>query len=594
MNFCRRFASVKEVFKKLNFILNRRQKILGSIVAIMTVLNAALQTLGVSIIVPFMSAMIDPEKFMSQKYIAVIAKGLHIHEATQLFVILCVIIIVLYLLKDVFCVFQLWVGTKYSYKVQRELATSVLETYMSRSYDFFLNYGTTKIIRDIQTDSYAVNTIIAALISLLTEFLTMLFITIYIFIMDWRMAICIVAMAYICILIFYGYFKSKMRKAGEQGRKLAAESQKVLLEAVEGIKEVQVMCKQFYFTEEFKRIYAKEQKPHITQRLVTESPTYIIEGVFIIGLLSFIAARILIDPDYVKTMPVLASFLMGAVRMLPSLGRISSRLGGLSYDLPSLESVYNNMKGFKETEGIRRLQLDSGKNIVFKRDLNVQNISWRYLESEQDVLHNLNLKISKGQSIGIIGQSGAGKSTLADIILGLHIPQQGRVEIDGINIFQIPFEYSRVIGYVPQSIYLVDGTVKENVAFGLEEEKIDDNLVWQALQRARLDGFVRECEAELDTILGERGVRFSGGPRHRLAIARALYRQPQILVLDEATSALDNETESAVMDAIEGLYGSITMIIIAHRLTTVKKCDDIYEIKNGIAVRRDKSELFTS
>lgn len=592
MNLFRRIASIKDVLAKLNVILTRRQKVLGGMVVVMTVINAVLQTIGVSIVVPLVSMMITPQEMMHQKYVIWICNTFRLHETKQFFIFLCIAVIILYLLKDVFCVFQLWVSARYSFKVQRELSTSVLENYMKRSYDFFLNYGTTQIIRDIKIDAYHVNTILAALVSLLTELLTMCFITVYIFVMDWRMALCVLIMAFICISVYYSVFKNKLKRAGEQERRMTAESQKVLLEAIEGIKEVQVMRKQSFFINAFIDFTRKEQEPQITQRIITESPTYVIEGIFIVGLLAFIAIRVMTDPQYVREMPVLASFMMGAVRMLPSLGRVSSRLSGLSYDLPSLDSVFHNVVGL-ETEGKELIcQKDEGKNISFQTDLSVRNVTWTYLDSERQVLQHLNLKINKGQSIGIIGKSGAGKSTLADIILGLHIPQQGSVEIDGRRINEIPFEYSRVIGYVPQTVYLVDGTIRENVAFGVERDQVDDDWIWETLKQAKLDQFVRTREMGLDTVIGDRGVRFSGGQRQRLAIARALYRKPQILVLDEATSALDNETESAVMDAIEGLYGSVTMIMIAHRLTTVKQCDEVYEIVNGIAIKRDKKELF--
>lgn len=233
-----------------------------------------------------------------------------------------------------------------------------------------------------------------------------------------------------------------------------------------------------------------------------------------------------------------------------------------------------------------------GSAAVFNHSLVLENICWHYQGSDKEILHNLNLTVNKGESIGIIGQSGAGKSTLADIILGLHLPQNGRTLLDGTDILAIPDEYGRTIGFVPQSVYLVDGTVRENVAFGVPNSEINDDLVWECLEKAQLDTFIRGQEKGIETTIGERGVRFSGGQRQRIAIARALYRKPQILILDEATSALDNETEAAVMEAIEGLYGTITMIIIAHRLTTVKKCDKIYEITGGKAVKADKKEIF--
>ena len=291
--------------------------------------------------------------------------------------------------------------------------------------------------------------------------------------------------------------------------------------------------------------------------------------------------------------------MMGAVRMLPSLGRTSANINIMSFYVTSLESAYNNMKILKEEELAnevleveeQKYKDEDEKGLTFNDSLCLSNIYWHYKDSEKNILSDLNLKVEKGQSVGLIGSSGAGKSTLADIILGLHIPNQGSVKLDGHDIRHIPQTYSRIIGFVPQSIYLLDGTIRENVAFGEGKENIDDNKIWNCLEKAQIGEFVRKLEDGLDTIVGERGVRFSGGQRQRIAIARALYRNPEILVLDEATSALDNETEAEVMKSIESLYGTITMIIIAHRLSTVKKCDVVYEIMDGKAIIKEKKEL---
>ena len=227
------------------------------------------------------------------------------------------------------------------------------------------------------------------------------------------------------------------------------------------------------------------------------------------------------------------------------------------------------------------------------QQIEIRDVVWQYEGTEKKVLKGVNLIIKKGQSVAFIGQSGAGKTTLADIILGLLYPQQGKVLLDGEHdIHQIPTQWSKLIAFVPQTVYLMDDTIRNNVAFGVDEKEIIDEQIWSVLEQAQLKDFVEELPDGLDTLIGERGVRFSGGQRQRIAIARALYTNPDILILDEATSALDNETETAVMEAIERLQGHKTLIIIAHRLTTVKKCDMIYEIKNGVANAVDKRKLF--
>lgn len=225
----------------------------------------------------------------------------------------------------------------------------------------------------------------------------------------------------------------------------------------------------------------------------------------------------------------------------------------------------------------------------FSSDITIDKVCWRYPNSDKRVLDGVTIQVDKGQTIGIIGESGSGKSTLSDLLLRLYQPEQGDIRMDGTNIATIPHIWSRTIGYVPQSVFLVDGSIRENVIFGADNP--NDDKVWEALKKASLFDFVKSQSGGLDTMVGERGVKLSGGQRQRIAIARALYANPQILVLDEATSALDGETENAVMNEIDSLSGTITMIIIAHRLTTLKNCDRIFEIVDGKAVERDKNEV---
>ena len=230
------------------------------------------------------------------------------------------------------------------------------------------------------------------------------------------------------------------------------------------------------------------------------------------------------------------------------------------------------------------------KAIEFQEVVSVENIVWQYEGQTKPVLTDVSLCIHKGESVALIGASGSGKTTLSDILLGLLAPEKGSIYMDGIDIYTIPKIWARIVGYVPQSVFLIDDTIRNNVAFGLRD--VDDSDIWKALEQAQLKAFVETLPAGLDTIVGDRGIKFSGGQRQRVAIARALFNKPEILILDEATAALDNETEKAVMESIDALQGQITMVIVAHRLTTIRNCDSIYEVKEGKAIRRDKSEVF--
>lgn len=592
--------AIKKLINKLFFLLTKKQKKMLPLVVILMVFNSLLQTLGISAVVPLVIAMTNKDDLMRNPIIICICSVLGITSFNGVLIMICVAIAMLYLLKNAIGVFQNYVSVRYSNKVNRELSTMVLETYMNRDYDFFLDYGTSKVMRDVSSDPSSVNTILIAFFSITTEVLTVVMIITYIVASDLAMALCIMLIAILCMFIIYHYFKPQMVKCGRKFRASSAETNKVLLQAVQGIKEVQVMRKQKYFVKRYCDCYSKQQEPGVVQQVASTAPKYVVEGLFVLGIMIFLPIRIIINPEYVKKLPVLASFIVGAIRMLPSLGRISSEINVISYNIPFLESAYQNLRNLKELCKTKEILVedydgfqdnDSLEECVTIKKIVMEDISYSYPESNKKVLDSLSLTISKGQSIGIIGQSGAGKSTLADVILGLHKPNEGRILLDGRDILDIPEVYGKIIGFVPQQVYLIDGSVRENVAFGVREDNIDDDCVWDCLEKAQLADYFRAQETGINTVVGEAGVKLSGGQRQRIAIARALYRKPQILVLDEATSALDNETEEAVMEAIENLYGKITLIIIAHRLSTVRSCDEIYEISEGKALLRDKSDV---
>ena len=289
----------------------------------------------------------------------------------------------------------------------------------------------------------------------------------------------------------------------------------------------------------------------------------------------------------------LASFAVGAFRILPCLGRMSAAMNTMLYSVEGLEAVYCNMIQARNYDKMMKNETDvEEKEPIFERELKISGLVFYYENPNKIVLSGVDLTISKGKSVAFIGASGAGKTTLADIVLGLLRPKKGKILIDGQEVSSFGKGWNKIIGYVPQSVYLIDDTIRFNVAFGEKQEDIDDERIWAALEQAQLAEFVKGLENGIDTLVGERGVRFSGGQRQRMAIARALYFEPQILVLDEATSALDTETEKAVMESIEALQGKITMIIVAHRLSTIRNCDVIYEINNGKAMIKEKKELF--
>lgn len=590
-----RLKSVKDIWYKYNYILTSAQKRWGVVIILLTIVGAIFETMGVSVILPLVQVMIAPQQLRENRTIAPIINYLGLDTNSGLIWAIGIVVILVYLIKNLFLFFLSWIRVKYACKVQRELSKEMMDSYMKRGYVFFLNVSTSELLRGMQGSISNTYNALYQIFKLLAELLAIGFVCIYIMVSDITMAVCVILLAFLCLMMVIFGFQKWVKRCGEIYYQYSALTNKTLLHTFQGIKEVLAMQRQDYFINSYEKEYSKQQKGTIGQTVGSESPAYLIEAVCVAGLIIAVCIKSINAGDASVLVPQLASFAVAAFRILPSLGRISSYFNQFMFCVPGINETYNN---FKEVRGTGKKQnvivneYDAGENRGgFKNKLLIEGVTWRYPNTEADVLQNVSIDIEKGQAVAFVGKSGAGKTTLADIVLGLLPPQKGKVTIDGKDIVEIPKEKSKMVGFVPQNVNLLDDTVRRNVAFGISDKEIDDTLVWNALEQAQLKETIEKCADGLDTVIGERGIRFSGGQRQRFAIARALYNNPDILILDEATSALDTETETAVMEAIDALQGNKTLIIIAHRLTTIKNCDKIYEIADGKAVERKYSEL---
>ena len=320
-----------------------------------------------------------------------------------------------------------------------------------------------------------------------------------------------------------------------------------------------------------------------TYAVMNNIPRLLIETVFIVGVLTFIIIYMKGGGNVASMVSTLAAFGVAAMRVLPSVNRINTYITEISYNQPSLDFVYQNLREGMKTDAMlaQRRAYSQKEKLELKDKIELNHISFHYPDSDKNIFTDAHMEVPKGKSVGIMGTSGAGKSTIVDILLGLLHAQEGEITCDGVDIFTNYESWLAQIGYIPQSIYLIDESIRDNIAFGIDADKIDEKRIWEVLEEAQLKEFVEELPNGLDTTIGDRGVRLSGGQRQRIGIARALYHDPEILVFDEATSALDNDTEAAVMDAVNSFRGKKTMIIIAHRLNTIEKCDIIYKVEEG-------------
>ncbi|MCR5502505.1 MAG: ABC transporter ATP-binding protein/permease [Lachnospiraceae bacterium] len=608
---------LKTVIRKTLFIMNRPQKILGLFVLILTFIGSGLELLGVSAIIPLVNVIQDADTVMKSDLVKS-HSFLQSLSYRQMVLLITAGVILLYTVKNAYFIFLSWFRVKFSCKIQREISVKMLASYLSRGYQYFLNTNYGEFHRGVSGDTTLVYSVLVSSFSLISEGFTLLMIGAYLFYKDWMLALAVCIMALICVAVIFLVFKKKMYRYGLEARKHNIDMEHTLAQTFQGVKDLLLRRKQIHFVSEYERHRIGLQRIESKQTMAVESPAHLIEGFCIFGMMTAIAARILIFGSDRVFVAVLAAFAVGAFRILPSLGRISASMNTLTNALPSINAVYDQVKQadayakkhpeaviVKEETGEKQGLISHGgiyanmdkqrtgedRTEKFKDKIELKNISFRYSENLDHVLKNVDLTIRKGESVAFIGTSGAGKTTLVDVLLGLLVPEEGAVFMDGEKITEIPEKWADTIGYVPQNVSLFDASIKVNVAFGEREEDIDLDRVMEALERAELAEFVKTLPEGIETTAGDNGVRLSGGQRQRIAIARALYYRPEILILDEATSALDNDTESAIMSAIDTLQGEVTLVIVAHRLTTVRNCDVIYEVANGSIRVRDKAEV---
>ena len=585
--------NIQETIKKLLYILDKKQKKKSIFVFVCIIFSAFGELLGISAIIPFIYALLDVEMLKGNVLISYFLSLFGITSDFGVIVLLGSALIVLYLVKNAYMLYASYVQQEYGTRVQKDLSTRLFKAYMNRPYTFYLDINSSVILRNINNDIQGVYAIIQNIFMLISEILLMGLLIIFFFIMDIYLAMGISLLSLLCFGTVIAIFKKKMRIMGIKQREARAARNKCINQSINGIKEIMVMQRCENAIDLFEDLSEEKRKADLVYGFAGCCPERIIEGVCVGGLIATVCIRIGMGVDVETFIPSLGAFAVAAFKILPSLSKVSRATSQITFLMPTLNETYDNIK--ESREYVKEKQIITCKEVkgkdIFNEKVEIKNIVWKYNNAKSEVLNNLSLTIQKGESIAFIGESGAGKTTLADIILGLLRPQQGEVTVDGTNIFSIPKEWSKVVGYVPQSVFLLDDTVRNNVSFGLGSGTVDDEQIWKALEQAQLKEFVQSLPKGLDTIVGERGVKFSGGQRQRISIARALYYEPEILVLDEATAALDNDTENAIMEAIDSLKGSKTLIIIAHRLTTIQNCNKIYEIVGGKAVLRDKSEV---
>ncbi len=581
------------MLKKIGYVLERKQKINIVILLIIMFFGTFLEFLGVSLILPLVNVALDPGCIDSKWYYVAIKNYMGFSNARQMLIFLAVVLIVTYIVKNIYITMMYDMQYRLVYDNQRRLSVKMMKCYMSQDYLFHVSKNVAEFQRNITSDVNGFFTLLLNSLQFAAELSVCIVLVVFLFVQDMMTTLAVAALA-----VFFGSFlaviyKKILVRKGEQNREINVQTGKWLLQAFSGIKEIKVANNESFFIHNYENNYKQFALLQRQQSILKFIPRPIMEVVCIGGLLfAFIIKLQFSDADINSFVSTLSLFAVAAFRLLPSFNRITGCLGGIMFDLPSVNAIYEDLREIEDLKRFRMDKEDVSEQIELKENIKIEKLSFRYPETERWILRNADLEIPKNKSIGLIGASGAGKTTLVDIILGLLEPQEGRILVDGNDIRKHMDSWHKSIGYIPQSIYLLDDTIRANIAFGVEDEAVDEESLMAALREAQLEKFVETLPMGLDTQVGEQGMKLSGGQRQRIGIARALYRNPQVLILDEATSALDNETEQEVMAAIDELHGQRTMIVIAHRLTTIKNCDIVYEVGDSAVRERSHQEIF--
>lgn len=581
------------MIKKLNYIFTKKEKIRLAGVFLLILLGSFMELLGVSVFLPFIQVLMEPERVQSEVSLRHVYEMFHFQSTDQFLIALGGMICIVYILKNSYLTIMQNAMLKFSYTTRMQLATKLLSTYMAEPYTFHLNRNISELQRSLQYDTGQFMQLINASLQVLAEIAVVMCLGVYLFYTSPTISIVILGLIVVCVGFFTLLSRKYSRRIGKQNEAYNAQLYQWINQSLGGIKEVKVLNRESFFVDSYKDVYKKLIKGAKNNEMLATIPKYILETVCIVGMIIAVIVKLLWGRrDLTAFVVQMSAFAVASFRLLPSVGKINAYVNSIMYCRPALDLIYDDLKAIEDYVPEEQEEVkDKVETWHLKEKIELQNISYTYDDADKEVLSNVELTIHKGETIALIGSSGAGKTTLADVFLGLLIPQKGHILVDGKNIYDHMDFWHHMLGYIPQSIYLSDDTIRNNVAFGIRDEDIDDAAVEEALKKAQLYDFVQTLDKGMNTFVGDRGVRLSGGQRQRIGIARALYYDPEILVLDEATSALDNETETAVMDAIESLKGLKTMVIIAHRLTTIRNADQIYEVTEGQAVLRRKEDV---
>lgn len=583
----RSYMKSTNLFGKINYIFDRKQKKQLAVLGVMIFFGGLLETLGVGGMLPVVTALLTPEELVGYinryDFLQKICSFLNIQDAGQITMALLIGLMVIYVVKNLYILFLTYKQNSFITQNRNKMISRVMAEFLNRPYEKYLGADIPTVFRITDSDIPQTFSLILAMLQLASEVVVSFLIFVVLLWQNVFMTLFIIAVFGLLTLLIIRVFKPALNRIGAKNQSIQSRIAKWRIQATYGLKDVKVLNREEFFVRNYYETGKVGADVARNYAVLNNTPRLLIETVFIVSVLSFVAVYIGGGGEPEAITKTIATFGVAAIRVLPSVNRINTYITEIAYNQPSLDFVYENLQeGMKTDAMLAERKANSQKEKIKLEDkIELDHISFHYPDSRKAIFKDAHMIVPKGKSVGIIGASGAGKSTIVDVLLGLLHAQEGKITCDGVDIFKNYESWLAQVGYIPQSIYLIDESIRDNIAFGIDADKIDDKRLWEVLEEAQLKEFIEELPEGLDTTIGDRGVRLSGGQRQRIGIARALYNDPEILVFDEATSALDNDTEAAVMEAVNSFHGKKTMIIIAHRLNTIEKCDIIYKVENA-------------
>ncbi|WP_034765871.1 ABC transporter ATP-binding protein [Rossellomorea vietnamensis] len=580
---------MKSTLEKLLELFNKREK--KKLVALFFLMIAAalFETLGIGLIAPFVGIVTNPNLIQDQPIFSFLYRMGNFNSESSFIFCAILILLAVFVVKNLYLLCFNYVQFRIVLNQQVKLSKELFKEYLTKPYTFHLQRNSADLLRNVDVEVPRVfQGIIISCFQLITEVLVILCILLLLLVTAPLATITASILLGGSVMVFFKSFRKKITHLGKEQQTVSGLMIKWVNQGLGASKEVKVAGNEKFFINSYANQSQIKANNSRYMKMLEQVPRLFIETLLVSVVLITMLIIVFQDRSASELISTMALFAMAAFRLMPSITRVVALITTIKYSQPALAVVYNDLFLNKEKIQVstKSAHITTGNNDskTYNDSIELKNISFRYPNQKNYSVKEASLTIPIGQSVAFIGESGAGKTTIVDIILGLFTPEKGQVLVDGMNLEEQKSTWQKKIGYIPQSIFLSDDTIRGNIAFGIDTKDIDEEAVWRALEQAQLKEFVEALPEQLDTSVGERGVRLSGGQRQRIGIARALYHNPEILFMDEATSALDNETEKEIMKAIDDLKGDKTLIIIAHRLSTIENCDIVYRMNNGKVV----------